>query len=206
MADEFLFRHVSDGQKLPLAGTEWSRWIVELLVSKGITLESGMTEAELDTCERKVSFHFPPDLRILLMSALPISTGFPNWRRESKSSILYKLQQPKARLIEAVEAEGLWLPSWGDRSGSPPDAMMFAAAKITAYPELVPIYEHRYIPCFPLEAGNPVFSVCGSDVIVYGPNLLDYFKNEFGSGAFITGVPRPIPGWSEVIDENLRKN
>jgi hypothetical protein len=45
---------------------------------------------------------------------------------------------------------------------------------------LVAVYGHRYIPAEPGLAGNPVFSIHQSDVIVYGSSLASYLAAEFG--------------------------
>ena len=67
-------------------------------------------------------------------------------------------------------------------------------------PELIPIYGHRAIPAEPPEAGNPVFSIVQTDVMVYGSNLHEYLINEFKprspGGAVVRSVEvRPIRFW-----------
>ena len=48
-------------------------------------------------------------------------------------------------------------------------------------PMLIPITGHRYLLANSLEAGNPVLSVYGSDIICYGSNLRNLLLLEFSS-------------------------
>jgi hypothetical protein len=41
------------------------------------------------------------------------------------------------------------------------------------WPRLVPVYSHRYAPAAPAPAGSPELSVHQTDIIYYGPNLVD---------------------------------
>lgn len=50
---------------------------------------------------------------------------------------------------------------------------------VAAAPRLLPIYSHRYLLAEPCRAGNPVFSVYQSDIIVYGTDLRTYLLHEF---------------------------
>ena len=46
----------------------------------GVIFENGLTEEELRLVEESFGFQFPPDLKALLMFALPTGKGWPNWR------------------------------------------------------------------------------------------------------------------------------
>ena len=46
---------------------------------------------------------------------------------------------------------------------------------------LIPVYLHRYVPCYPDIIEVPVFSVYQTDIIYYWYNLEDYFKIEFNN-------------------------
>ena len=52
-------------------------------------------------------------------------------------------------------------------------------AYLDAVPTLIPVYSHRFLPATPCEAGNPIFSMFGTDTIIYGGDLLEYFCFEF---------------------------
>jgi hypothetical protein len=68
-------------------------------------------------------------------------------------------------------------------------------------PRLIPVYIHRFIPSEPPEAGNPVFSVHQSDIIIYGNDLAAYLSAEFGIPNPSTSpeAPRAIRFWSEWL-------
>lgn len=93
-----------------------------------------------------------------------------------------------------------WPAAWGPRPESLEEAFQFAAQAVATAPRLIPVFGHRYIPAEPARAGNPVFSVHQTDIIVYGNDLLSYFANEFRAVASWYTPPldaRPIRFWSE---------
>lgn len=54
---------------------------------------------------------------------------------------------------------------------------------------------------------SPVFSVHQTDVIYYGPNLVEYLKNEFNVGAtprHSWAIPVQVPFWSRFVESGNR--
>lgn len=51
--------------------------------------------------------------------------------------------------------------------------------KMQRAPKLIPLYGHRYIPIVTGVDNPPIFSVYQTDVIYYGIDLENYFRNEF---------------------------
>jgi hypothetical protein len=78
-----------------------------------------------------------------------------------------------------VEHNDLWRPSWGPK----PETLEARKARVrelvAAAPRLIPVFAHRYLLAEPCTAGNPVFSVYQSDIVVYGADLRDYLIFEF---------------------------
>jgi hypothetical protein len=68
---------------------------------------------------------------------------------------------------------------------------------VTAAPQLIPVFMHRMMPDEPHEAGNPVFSVHQTDIILYGCDLADFLRHQFGlpTGEPWAGPVRPIRFW-----------
>src|SRR5205814_9942079 len=60
------------------------QYVVDLLMKKDVVLERGLSNEELRDVELHHAFQFPPDLRLFLATALPVSSGFPNWRSEER--------------------------------------------------------------------------------------------------------------------------
>jgi len=81
-------------------------------------------------------------------------------------------------------------------------ATRLAREQMSGWPRLIPILGHRYISGDPCEAGNPVWSMWQSDIIVYGAGLGEYFDREFINPPPRTspGQTKDIPFWSEFID------
>jgi hypothetical protein len=154
-------------------------YLIGLLRSEGVQFERGLSDAEISSVEKTFAFRFPTDLREFLQLALPVGSGFPNWRSDAKDVLLHKLAWPLEGILFDVERNEFWLPEWGDRPESLVEAIHLASARIEIAPKLVPIYGHRYMPTEPRTPGNPVFSVYQTDIIWYGFDLKDYFRHEF---------------------------
>ena len=54
-------------------------YLIELLRNKGIIFTKGLSDKEILDIEETFMFIFPPDLKLFLQIALPISNGFVNW-------------------------------------------------------------------------------------------------------------------------------
>jgi hypothetical protein len=50
------------------------------LLARGTTVEDGLTDPEIEAAEKHCSIRFPPDLRTLLQTILPVGDGWPRWR------------------------------------------------------------------------------------------------------------------------------
>jgi hypothetical protein len=181
---------------------QWSRLLDELR-ERDIVVEDGLTEAETRDTEYRFGFHFPPDLRALLQTGLPVGDYFPDWRDGDEERLWNRLNWPLEGMQFDIENNVFWLAEWGPRPASlgEGEAYQLAAQTVASAPRLIPIYSHRYIPADPARVGNPVFSVHQMDIIIYGHDLLSYFAAEFHSVAKWHTPPldaRPIRFWSEL--------
>ena len=147
---------------------------------------SGLSGTEIQAIEQRYGFTFPPDLRLLLQTALPISDGFPNWRGGSEAQLWEWLSWPYEGICFDIQYNNFWMEAWGPRPSSLDEAFAIAYEQVSRAPTLIPIYSHRYIPDEPSLPGNPIYSVYQTDIIYYGLNLPAYLHAEFG-------VPNPYP-------------
>jgi hypothetical protein len=158
-------------------------YIIDLLRKHDVTLAPGLSMQEVTDVEGRYDIHFPPDLRELLMSVLPIGKSFIPWRNTSPQRmgvIRQRLNWPLEGMIFDVEQHIFWPPEWGEKPTDSAEAVDICKREFLRVPKLIPINGHRYIPEQPSEEGNPVFSVYQTDIIVYGECLQEYFKLEFG--------------------------
>jgi hypothetical protein len=159
---------------------------IELLKSRHVVFEDGLSDGEVASCEEQFGFRFPPDLKAFLQTALPVSvqsdrtrSPFPRWRSEDRRTLQARFDWPFEGMAFDIEHNSFWLDDWGPKPGSAAEAVDIARRYVVAAPTLIPIYSHRFLPSEPLVAGNPVFSVHQTDIIIYGIDLWDYFWNEF---------------------------
>lgn len=174
------------------------RWIEEA----GVSLSPGLSDAELSTAERIHGFAFPPDLRSLLSTALPVGKGFPNWRYPDSKDIIDQLDWPADGIAFDVEHNSIWFDEWGSKPNDLEAAVERARRVIKDAPVLIPIVGHRYMPSEPCESGNPVFSVYQMDIIYYGLDLHSFFANEFhkvSHAQAISGVPKQVTFWNNLV-------
>jgi len=180
--------------------------LIQLLKDKGIQFVKGLTNEELIIIEADFDVRFPPDLEILLCSALPVSKGFIDWRkalssREYEDEVLECFNWPFEGMLFDIQNNAFWNEHWGEKPDDFEQQKEIAEKNFKKYPKLIPIYSHRYIPSTPHEAGNPIFSVYQMDIIYYGFDLTTYFRNEFHlklSDSFeIPQTPKHIAFWSE---------
>lgn len=104
--------------------------------------------------------------------------SFYNWLTD-----VHALEGRFARLWEGlqfdVEHNDLWPSSWGPKPATLSGQQEQVRELVQAAPKLIPIIGHRYLLAEPCTAGNPVFSVWQSDIVVYGTDLRDYLVFEF---------------------------
>ncbi len=101
---------------------------------------------------------------------------------------------------------GFWPASWGPRPDTEDEKSVEASARrhMVAWPKLLPLYSHRYLPADPAPLGSPALSVVQTDVIHYGADLVDYLKP---SRSRIHCEPRyRYPPWSDFERSPSKKN
>lgn len=191
--------------------TEQTKHIIRLLDANGVQFDSGLADDEVLQVETEFNFKFPPDLKLFLQTALPISDRFVNWRlglesKTEKEEILDRLNWPLEGMLFDLQSNDFWIKSWGDRPNTYEEKELIAKEIYFTLPKLIPIYSHRYIPSRPNKEGNPVFSVHQMDIIYYGYDLATYFANEFSfeltnEFKLLDKPKREIEFWSKWVEE-----
>ena len=177
------------------------RTMVEALAAAGIVFEAGLSDDEVQRVQAAFGLAFPPDLRRFLQTALPVSPRFPNWRSGSVAQLREQIDFCFDGLYFDVEHNDLWLEEWGEPPATAEEALAMARRALAEVPRMIPVYAHRFLPAEPLEAGNPVFSIYQSDIIIYGADLAAYLSAEFSipNPTASPQRPREIRFWSEWV-------
>jgi hypothetical protein len=124
--------------------------------------------------------------------ALEEGPSFYDWLRDADA-----LAARFARLWEGlqfdVEHNHLWPASWGPKPATLEAQKRRVRELVEGAPRLIPVFDHRYLLAEPCVAGNPVFSVWQSDIVVYGASLRDYLVFEFsGRLGLLRANPNPL--------------
>jgi hypothetical protein len=159
----------------------------------------GFSRAALERAQELFGLTFPLDLFERLLDRRPVDG--PDWTNEAE--IRERLAWPDDGQLFDVEHNGLWWPEWGARPGTAEARAEGLRQVVAAAPRLIPVFGHRYLPETPAAAGNPVFSVWQSDVILYGADLEDWAAREDDGWDHRPWPPvREIPFWSELVRRN----
>jgi hypothetical protein len=181
----------------------WRQAGLDLLKEKKIEFENGLTVDEVVQIEKIYGIVFPMSLRDFLMTALPVSKGFYNWRNREQGNVEYiknMINQP-IRYIMDMPEEVYWCEDWGEEPKDEDNFKSEVRKRLKMAPKLVPVYSHRYIPMLSSE-NVPIISVHGVDIIYYGEDIEDYFKVEFGDkeqNAINFENIKPIPFWTDIM-------
>ncbi|KAF9621599.1 hypothetical protein IFM89_023774 [Coptis chinensis] len=163
-----------------LSFTSLAQTVITHLRNSNITVLDGLSETEFARIEAEFGFVFPPDLRAVLSSGLPIGAGFPDWRAGSSSRFHLKasLDLPIAAISFQIARNAFWPKSWGTKPSEPEKALRIARNALKKAPLLIPLFNHCYIPCNPSLAGNPIFFVDENQIFCCGSDLSDFFERE----------------------------
>lgn len=170
----------------------------------GARIDPGLTDSEFSIIESRFGFRFPDDLREFLAFGLPVGERSPDWRNaaadgdaQAQQRIQQSLDWPLNGMLFDIEQNSFWDPQWGAQPRDIASARRIATDAVRAAPVLIPIYSHRYLPAEPSAAGNPVFSVWQTDIIIYGRDLMSYFRCESGEkDESLRSGARPIRCWT----------
>lgn len=206
-------RRISAGEA---GGVDWQT---------GTRWGGGMTDSEMRAAETRYGLAFPPDYRLFLATLHtpdpPMVGAFysgpngelaaaerrqmPDWTGDSES-IEAMLGWPLEGLLWSIEQEDGWHPRWGPRPRGRRQREARVRRLAADGAQLIPIFGHRYLAGPGDRSDNPVLSIYGADVIVYGANLRSYLPGDLGVRIRGRGEPAslsticPIPFWQDVID------
>lgn len=176
---------------------------IEILKSKNIQLDEGLSYEHIDKIKEVYGIIFPESLKNFLMTTLPVSEGFYDWRDfsdENIRTIKEMIAYPK-QYIQSIVNEIDWNENWGIEPDDEAERNEIILSKLNEAPKLIPVFAHRYIP--DIEAADPpIISIHGSDIIYYGKDFNHYIEEEFGNrGERITDIEEVgyIPFWSDIM-------
>ena len=172
---------------------------IQRLRERRIELDDGLTDTEIDAVQDRLGFAFGPEHRELLEEVLPVGDGWPDWRRDPDADLRRWLGWPVEGIVAHVRSGDFWPASWGARPADATQAERVARGRLALLPSLVPVYGHRYLVADAAYVPSPVFSVYGSDVIVFGDDLLDYVAREHHVPPRHESPHRTyVPFWSDI--------
>ena len=138
----------------------------------------GISRIEIDQLQVLFGFDFPWDYREMLLTFSNIDTNLISISPENNSDIEYARENFFYQYPEDFE-KSRWLINEINENKFEVELILteagFDVSKIVGY---IPLYNHRALVVFENKYLSPVISVWGSDIIMFGNNLLEYLKNE----------------------------
>lgn len=173
---------------------------VRLAACGAVTIETGLSDAELDRVESAFGFAFAGDHRAFLTAGVPVGPGWPDWRADGSRALSRQLRLPVDGILFAVEWKQFWDEGWGRRPARMKDALRSAAYQLARAPQMVPVYANCYLPAGE-PAAHPVLSIYQDDIRVAGADLLDYIDRQFGGDqpAGPPAVAASVEFWSAHV-------
>lgn len=126
-----------------------------------------------ETIEYKETFEEDAEIKL---SHVPF---FYNWLNDTEE-IQDRFNWPYRTIFEDIIGPNkVWLKSWGNtRPKSDNDKERIFSRWLKQTPKLLPITSHRFVVHNENQEENPVLSIYGSDIVVYGWNMRHYLLNE----------------------------
>jgi len=175
---------------------------IELLRLARVRLDPGLSDAEVSAVQERFGFEFGPEHRELIQSVLPAGSDvWPDWRHGSPGDLQGRLDRPADGVLFDVHRNAFWPATWGPRPDARDEREACARDRLVGVPRLIPLYSHRYLAAGRAYHPSPVLSVCQTDVIHFGNDLVDYLAHEFGVADRQPSPARVrVPFWSDLAD------
>ena len=155
----------------------------------------GLTEEEIDRIEEKYQVKFTVEHRAFLNILHTIDKKEPREHYDENDKLIYVYKsffhnwlidddELEYRLRWSYETilDDLLNQSWWNFLGKEPQSnegkKIIFTEQFQVAPKLIPIYGHRFVISEPQNVDNPVLSVYGSDIIIYGWNMRHYLLSE----------------------------
>ncbi len=159
----------------------------------------GMDKEQIKDIEHKYQIQFTEDHRLFLQilhtldrkEPISYTTSFEedaeviheelpffyNWHTDEDAIQKYLKWPYDTILQDVLGSNNVWLKSWGKRPKDQEAITQIFDAWYQKAPQLIPLTSHRFMVSTPKTMGNPVLSVYGSDIVVYGWDLRLYLLN-----------------------------
>lgn len=180
-----------------------NKQILELLKSKNVVLEKGLSAKEFNHIKSIYNIEFPIPLKDLLGNILPVSKGFYNWRNFNEKNIKFikACMEFPIKNICNLANEVDWCDEWGMEPEDEKIRDNEIRKRTLKAPKLIPVYSHRYMPLGQFNS-YPILSISGVDVIYYGKDLDDYIRIEFGDkkqSELDYKIIQKVPFWTDLM-------
>jgi hypothetical protein len=148
-------------------------------IQPGTKWNSGLSLAEITLLEELFGFSFPDDYKAMLLTmngfdrdGISIDPDGENEDEFERMIYMYPEDYEKTKWLTEEIYEFM------DYTKAPLSEAGFDTDQIVGF---IPLYGHRALVVFQDKSLSPVISVHqGTDVIVYGNSLLEYWEEEFG--------------------------
>lgn len=151
---------------------------IEIKYSVKFTFEHHEFLRVLHTIDRKEKIEYSETFDKNSKTIVEEIPFFYNWLNDEKEIREIIKWSFETIYQDVIGTNRVWLKSWGKRPKSEIEIKNIFTSWHQKTPKLIPIRGNRFVISEPNLQFNPVLSIWGSDIIVYGWNLRSYLLNE----------------------------
>lgn len=151
---------------------------IEIKYSVKFTFEHREFLRILHTIDRKEKIEYSETFEVDSKIIVEERPFFYNWLNDEKEITEIVKWSYETIYQDVIGANRVWLKSWGKRPKSEIEIKNIFTSWYQKAPKLIPIQVRRFVISEPNLQFNPVLSIWGSDIMVYGWNLRSYLLNE----------------------------
>lgn len=176
------------------------RSAIKLMKSWGVRFKPGMSDAHLAHMEEATGVQLPEDFKEFLRIAVPVNGGFYNWRDNTpeniehiKEAVIY----PYLDILDEITRGDYWCDDWGVQPDDMDEAVAIYKEEYSKAPKLVPLLGNKYA-IKDQDGLTRVLSIRGTDTILYGESLAEYFEAQFNHRTHIPSESFNKFAWGDL--------
>lgn len=181
---------------------QWASATVAVLEERGVAFARGLAEADVVAARAAFGCPMPPELEVLLRTAVPVSAKWARWADGAEVVASEAREWIHHAFAFDIEHNDYWHAHLGPRPENTADAVGHALAVVAAAPPLFPVFAHRFLTSHS-PGPRAVLSVWqAGDSIFYGNDLADYLATEFRieRPAWSADATPRVPVWEDLFD------
>jgi hypothetical protein len=169
----------------------WEAYLTLALDRMGADGANGLSNAQVLAVEAALGATLPFEVGLFLVMGIPDGEGWIDWGDDPAAQIKRWNEWVLEGLRFDVEHNDFWAPRLGRRPAEIADRITAVESTFDELPQLFPLHGRQAMPLTIADnatsnSGNPVLSINGTEISVYGHDLAAFLHRDFDV---------PLPMW-----------